>query len=673
MSDDKTRAAPQGVKFSQFKEVGPDPANKLQVVGLKSDENVRADLTTELVSTNSAVVFRDAKGRFKSIDDLPELNNQLEVNRFLLEELERLHPESRTIIFAEDEPTEYPHAEDDEPNDLEAGDQWYQVIDPGFDYDNPDPEGLDLFVWTDVDGTFEWVLVEPPVEYVKKKGGDEMEGPLVILRGPVILKTEGVEDDEVVTKKYIDDKASFLQGEIVDLEEEIEAIIPSVERGAWKFASAGAVTGPGIFTAYDQPIATSGNPTGLYQDIKSIWFHSTDSAGIYHSFGNVKEDNLLELFENGSDDYGLYEVTAVHDQTDGAGDYWVIDVNFVRTLVATDRIEDGDTCRLKIFNAPDGGTADGFVLKSGDTMTGDLNIDKSAESTDAEAILKLKGNRSSTTNSAATIKFDNEQSTAKGYLTYRAYGAGHWFAFNQDVDLSNNGLHSVARIRMKPDGGIGSGNNTRLTFHNASSGNEGEGLLVVPRPSDNRRGFTIRGNNADGVEQDMLYTYTNYSGTPDAINYNGKMDSGQNLVNKAYVDASATEVLIGDTCKWKRGGLEESTLEGYKYFGIEKAGTTSSQVGYGNVLYLNKLIAIDGTLQSLENYKPTDGSLIEVWSGNELWFKSLLNPTTYKVAGRNSNEIVCDFTTKYPVVSKPSFNWSGSTTYKIILTGMVKK
>ena len=35
--------------------------------------------------------------------------------------------------------------------------------------------------------------------------------------------------------------------------------------------------------------------------------------------------------------------------------------------------------------------------------------------------------------------------------------------------------------------------------------------------------------------------------------------------------------------------------------------------------------------------------LIEVWSGNELWFKSLLDPATYKVANRNSNEIVCDF------------------------------
>ena len=169
MSDDKTREAVQGVKFSQFKKVGPDPASKLQVVGLKSNENVRADLTTDLVSTNSSVVFRDSKGRFKSRADIPELNNQLEVNRFLWEQIEKLleepetpePPDDRLPIFAEDEPTEYPHAEEDESTDLEAGDQWYQVTEPTFDYDNPDPEGLDLFIWTEMDdGTFEWVLFE---------------------------------------------------------------------------------------------------------------------------------------------------------------------------------------------------------------------------------------------------------------------------------------------------------------------------------------------------------------------------------------------------------------------------------------------------------------------------------------------------------------------------------
>ena len=126
-------------------------------------------LTTDLVSTNSSVVFRDSKGRFKSASDVPELNNQLEVNRFLWNAIEGLleepeapeAPEGRLPIYAEDEPTEYPHAGDGESTDLQVDDQWYQVTDPSFDYDNPDPEGLDLYLWTPTEGdatVFEWVL-----------------------------------------------------------------------------------------------------------------------------------------------------------------------------------------------------------------------------------------------------------------------------------------------------------------------------------------------------------------------------------------------------------------------------------------------------------------------------------------------------------------------------------
>jgi hypothetical protein len=125
-----------------------------------------APITTDMVETNSTIVFRDKTGRFKSAKQLPALGNQLEVNRFLWDEIEKLQsqkppeaPEGRLPIYAEDEPTEYPYAEDGEPNDLEADDQWYQVTDPDFDYDNPDPEGLDLYIWTETaTDTFEWVL-----------------------------------------------------------------------------------------------------------------------------------------------------------------------------------------------------------------------------------------------------------------------------------------------------------------------------------------------------------------------------------------------------------------------------------------------------------------------------------------------------------------------------------
>ena len=340
---------------------------------------------------------------------------------------------------------------------------------------------------------------------------------------------------------------------------------------------------------------------------------------------------------------------------------------------ATTAVGPGELCRFKVFMAPTGGDASGFVLKSGDTMSGNLAIDVSEKSNDIEAGLNLKGSRGNTTNSAATITFQNAQSTDLGYLTYRSYDTSSYFRFNQDVDLNNNGLHSVAQIRMQPGGYIGSAANPRLTFNNANGSSDGSALLVVPRPGDNRRSFAIRGKDAEGIEQDMLYTYINVSGTPDAVNYLGKMDSDKNLVNKAYVDEAAGPTVAltsGGNAKWNRNSLNDSTLEGYRYFGIEKAGSTSSSISLGNVLYLNKLMDSEGALQRMDKYTPTDNSFFEVYLGIELVFKAQLKPSTYKVSSRNPDEIVCDFSYKYPLISKGGVNWSTSSLYSLSLTGM---
>ena len=89
MSDEenKTRAT-TGVKFSAFKQVGPQEGNPVEVVGLRDGENVRAPLTTDLVETNPAITFRNAKGQFAAVDaSVTELTNQLKVNRYLYDRM----------------------------------------------------------------------------------------------------------------------------------------------------------------------------------------------------------------------------------------------------------------------------------------------------------------------------------------------------------------------------------------------------------------------------------------------------------------------------------------------------------------------------------------------------------------------------------------------------------
>ena len=194
---------------------------------------------------------------------------------------------------------------------------------------------------------------------------------------------------------------------------------------------------------YDDNYSNIGNPIGIFKSARSIWLNEEDNAGTPHGFENVEAGNLLELFVEGDTDYGLFEVVDVHDETNGAASWWVIEVNFVRALSDTSLASNGDNIRLKIFSAPEGGTADGFVLKTGDTMTGNLTIDKSANgpsnggSVGQEAGLTLIGDRTGATNSAATITFENASSTYTGYLTYRSEQDGDtaFFKFNRDIEI----------------------------------------------------------------------------------------------------------------------------------------------------------------------------------------------------------------------------------------------
>ena len=46
----------------------------------------------------------------------------------------------------------------------------------------------------------------------------------------------------------------------------------------------------------------------------------------------LNDGELLEIFIDGSPEFGLFEVVGqAHDETGGASSFWVVDVNFIRT------------------------------------------------------------------------------------------------------------------------------------------------------------------------------------------------------------------------------------------------------------------------------------------------------------------------------------------------------
>ena len=61
-----------------------------KVGGGGGGESGSFEVTTDKVKTRSDIIFRDAKGRYKSTKNIPELKNQLEVNRWFVEQLESI-------------------------------------------------------------------------------------------------------------------------------------------------------------------------------------------------------------------------------------------------------------------------------------------------------------------------------------------------------------------------------------------------------------------------------------------------------------------------------------------------------------------------------------------------------------------------------------------------------
>lgn len=66
------------------------------------------------------------------------------------------------------------------------------------------------------------------------------------------------------------------------------------------------------------------------------------------------------------------------------------------------------------------------------------------------------------------------------------------------------------------------------------------GKVDVERLGQEKQGFCLKGRKTNGEEGDLFCVYHNSGTVADAINYTGKMDSDNNIVNKGYVDSVLT-------------------------------------------------------------------------------------------------------------------------------------
>ena len=371
-------------------------------------------------------------------------------------------------------------------------------------------------------------------------------------------------DDQIVNKRYVDEKNAFLQGEIVELEEEIEGIAITSERGEW-------VSSTNIGSGEFRMIGLNGNT--IYYDnrdfINAIAFNNVDADGATHGWGEVEVGDILELLDKPDTDYGIFEITNI--SLGGGTSTFTVDY-----IKGVGEATVGDRTRIKIFAKPTGGNLEDYVRIAGDDMTGRLRMDTGTAGFDTDyrkptdgntAFIQLKHLANTSTKLASIWQPRATEEIALGrsvhiesilycnawygyVLSDAADGSGRRERTTQDPNiqfLSFNGddrgrlkWGSDDRLNWTEAGGSLFSDNNQVKLSWSSDRVE---ILKPVAHNVNATGFKIRGtrpllpggsdvfdNNGD------IFRVKHVNNEADFIEYLGQIKDTACLVNKGYVD-----------------------------------------------------------------------------------------------------------------------------------------
>ena len=195
--------------------------------------------------------------------------------------------------------------------------------------------------------------------------------------------TESTDSKHIVDKKYSDAQDELLRQDIIELEEEINAIAPSLEYGTWKYEepTGGNVTRPPATGTFY--LMNGAALTDEYLETTIIKIHNdefvapgdTDPVD-NHTWADADVGELIQLFDAADPDFFLGKITAKN--VDAIGEFVALTVDRVQSSGVPNDNADPVTgeflTRVNIFKEPSGGTASEFVLKSGDEMSGNLTM-----------------------------------------------------------------------------------------------------------------------------------------------------------------------------------------------------------------------------------------------------------------------------------------------------------
>ena len=293
------------------------------------------------------------------------------------------------------------------------------------------------YIWDSNDN--KWVIKTTGSDalYVKK-AGDTMTGDLLLQDndGDPAEYTDATDPSTAVNKKYVDEQDEILQQEIIELEEEIDAIAPSLQRGEWEFDMSKTNPDPGYYYLIAD---VDGNAalTDQYNQANAAVFHNVDGdlRATTHAWDTVEVGQLIQIFDKPDPDYVLGEITDV--DTAVVPNAVRIKFTFVSGQGSPDNNPDIKTSRLNIFEAPSGGTADEFVRKRGDKMSGVLEMVNKEEDGTTYAL--------SESTSHLTFSTKNSSGSERSVSIYQP-GYGNRLEISSELDVHGNVGSSTGRF-----------------------------------------------------------------------------------------------------------------------------------------------------------------------------------------------------------------------------------
>ncbi len=168
----------------------------------------------------------------------------------------------------------------------------------------------------------------------------------------------------------------WLYDRTIELEEEIDDLAITAERGIWRYDEDGVETGE--FNMLDN--------TGYqkaFQFVDEIVFHRRDSQGVDHAFDDVIVEDYIELKEDGKSDYGLFQITEILEPSPNTVQFIV---DFVKGVGLMDL---NGFARLKIFRLSQGEDLNAVADVSDNAPTDPVTGQLWFNSNDAELTLYI--------------------------------------------------------------------------------------------------------------------------------------------------------------------------------------------------------------------------------------------------------------------------------------------